>query len=309
MPPVISTTATMDEAHRAAALGIGPWNGRLQWQPTSPLQIIRPLTGALVEYGRWPVPKTREMNFSSTRNILMFAIRWTARDAEFDIGERHPLPPDISGRFGFFPAGTGIRGHVVPAGPQAYMQIHFDSVAGLVDPTLDDADLGLEPEPLFRNDAAAGVARALVASLESTGPYDRLYGDLLVTAIAVELTRRRLDGRQPQARGGLSRRQTRLAVDFLESHLTEEVTLQALAEMVGLSPWHFARAFKRTTGLPPHRWLTARRIERAKTLLADHALSITDVALACGFGGSSQFTRGFKHATGMTPSAFRRGTW
>jgi AraC family transcriptional regulator len=84
------------------------------------------------------------------------------------------------------------------------------------------------------------------------------------------------------------------------------VLLSHLAEVVRLSPFHFSRAFKQSFGLPPLRYVTSRRIERAKTLLAGDG-SITQVGLAVGFGETSSFTTAFRRHTGVTPTTFRRG--
>ena len=78
-------------------------------------------------------------------------------------------------------------------------------------------------------------------------------------------------------------------------------------QFVGLSTFHFARAFKRTFGQPPHRYYVSRRIEGAKALLAARGHSVTDVALALGFSETSAFASAFRKATGLTPSEYRRG--
>lgn len=292
---------------RAAALDIRPWNGRLLWRMLDPpQQALHQFSGAAVEHVLRPAHDVREVNYTSGRSILMYGIRWVNEDTEVDVGGLRMRLFDVSGKLGFYPAGTGMRGHLVPAAPQSYLCVHFKSVAGLVEPGLDDRDLGLEPDPVFDSDVLVSLCRALLAGLDEPAAYGRLFGDTVVTALAIELARRRLAGRVPLARGGLSRRQARLVLDYIEAHLAEDVTLPELAALAGLSPWHFNRAFKQTFGLPPYRWLASRRIERAKLLLADVTLPIQEVAVACGFGGVSQFSRRFKLATGLPPGAFRR---
>ena len=91
------------------------------------------------------------------------------------------------------------------------------------------------------------------------------------------------------------------------AHLTEDVGLVELAALVDLSPKHFARAFKQSTGTPPHQFLLQQRIARAKELLARHdGGSISEIALACGFADQSHFTAAFRKATGQPPGAYRR---
>jgi AraC family transcriptional regulator len=95
-------------------------------------------------------------------------------------------------------------------------------------------------------------------------------------------------------------------LDYMNANLEEAVGLTELADIACLSPFHFNRAFSRAMGAPPHRYLAALRLERAKTLLAIGNTSIVDIALASGFFSQSNFTRAFHRATGTTPSAYRR---
>ena len=111
----------------------------------------------------------------------------------------------------------------------------------------------------------------------------------------------------PRARGGLSGWQQRRVADFIEAHLAETVRLPMLAALVRLSPYHFARAFKQSFGVPPHRYHLCRRIARAKALLREPDGSVTTVALKVGFAETSSFSAAFRKLTGLTPSRFRAG--
>ena len=93
----------------------------------------------------------------------------------------------------------------------------------------------------------------------------------------------------------------------MEAHLDEDITLDRLAGEACLSPYHFARAFKAATGAPPHRYLTDRRLERAKILIAANQLPLAAIAAACGFSSQAHFTKTFKAATGATPGVYRAG--
>ena len=93
--------------------------------------------------------------------------------------------------------------------------------------------------------------------------------------------------------------------DFVEENLARELKLSELAAIAELSPYHFARAFKQSFGIPPHRYHTGRRIERAKEMLSNR--SVTEVALAVGFAETSSFSAAFRKTTGLTPTEFRRG--
>ena len=111
---------------------------------------------------------------------------------------------------------------------------------------------------------------------------------------------------RPVSRGGLSGWQRNKVADFIEDHLNEALRLSTLADLVSLSPYHFARAFKQSFGLPPHRYHLSRRIERAKTLLAEPERSVTDIARGLGFTETSSFSAAFRKVTGFSPRDWRR---
>jgi AraC family transcriptional regulator len=108
--------------------------------------------------------------------------------------------------------------------------------------------------------------------------------------------------------GGLSGWQLRRVTEFMTEHAAEDLALDDLADLVDLSAKHFARAFRQSTGVPPHRWLIERRIDRAKAMLAEPDLTLAEIALACGFADQSHFTAAFRRGTGLTPGAYRRET-
>jgi AraC family transcriptional regulator len=111
---------------------------------------------------------------------------------------------------------------------------------------------------------------------------------------------------RPPARGGLTGAQRKRLAAYIEAHLADELRLAALAELAGLSPYHFARAFKQSFGVPPHRYHTVRRIEHAKALLQTASHSVTEVALAVGYAETSSFSAAFRKVTGVAPSDYRR---
>jgi AraC family transcriptional regulator len=109
----------------------------------------------------------------------------------------------------------------------------------------------------------------------------------------------------PFAHGHAPRR-PRAVVAYIEGHLDASLTLEQLAAVARLSPYHFARQFKRATGLPPHQYVILRRVERAKHLLqAGTGLSLAEVAADAGFWDQSQFSSHFKRLVGVTPGQFR----
>jgi AraC-like DNA-binding protein len=107
------------------------------------------------------------------------------------------------------------------------------------------------------------------------------------------------------SRGGLPPGLTRRIRDYIESHLDGNVRLETLASLAGLSVHHFARAFRQSIGLSPHKYVLRRRIERARELLSQTDPPLSEIALSIGFADHSHFARHFRRLTGMTPSTAR----
>jgi AraC family transcriptional regulator len=97
----------------------------------------------------------------------------------------------------------------------------------------------------------------------------------------------------------------RRVTHYIQENLQRELRLAELSALVHMSPYHFARLFRRSTGVPPHKFLVRRRIDEARTLLAARPAPIAEIARLVGFGTASHFTTTFRRITGMTPSAYR----
>jgi transcriptional regulator GlxA family with amidase domain len=110
---------------------------------------------------------------------------------------------------------------------------------------------------------------------------------------------------RPRSRGGLPPRALRRVREFIEAHLEENISIQMLAGIAGLSMYHFARAFKKSEGMTPHEYLIQRRVRRAKDLLAKTELPLSEIALASGFSDQSHCARRFREHVGVTPSSYR----
>jgi AraC-like DNA-binding protein len=106
--------------------------------------------------------------------------------------------------------------------------------------------------------------------------------------------------------GGLTPRVLQRIQNYIEEHLTENIELETLANIAGLSKWHFAREFKQSSGVTPHCYLIERRMEKAQQLLAGTDLPLAQIALKSGFSDQSHFSRRFRMLLGMTPNSFRR---
>lgn len=147
----------------------------------------------------------------------------------------------------------------------------------------------------FWNGAAGGLA-------EDAG---QLYCDALVTVLVGDLMQA-AQALGPQFRGGLAAWQVRRVSEYLGAYFDRDIALGDLAALCGLSDDHFARAFRKSFGMPPYRYQLRLRLERAKTLLADPDLPVAAVAAATGFARPQGLTRLFLRELGITPLRFRR---
>jgi AraC family transcriptional regulator len=149
---------------------------------------------------------------------------------------------------------------------------------------------------------------ALLAEITTAGLGGPLYAASLANVLAIHLLRTYCT-RSPVLRnhtGGLSRHKLQLALTYIADHLDQPLLLADLAALVQMAPYHFLRAFRQSTGLPPHQYVLARRLERAQALLKNPTISITTIAFRVGFRTLSHFTQHFRRQTGVTPTVYRR---
>jgi AraC family transcriptional regulator len=168
----------------------------------------------------------------------------------------------------------------------------------------------------FRLRAVAGderlarLARDLSEELSEEAAGQELVVGALVEQTLVHLLRRYANIRRAEqlelSRAGLVDRRIRRAVELMHSRLERDLPLEEIAAAAHLSPFHFARLFKKLTGATPHNYLAALRAARAQALLSETDLSITEIGARVGYGSSSHFAKAFRQATGISPRDFRR---
>lgn len=164
----------------------------------------------------------------------------------------------------------------------------------------------LVPHATIRDPLIQQIGLALKTALATDNCCCRLYAESLFTALSVHLLKYYCARRQPvpQYSYGLPKHKLRRAIDYIHEYMEQDLTLTEIAAVVGLSPYHFAREFKQSTGKPPHQYLVACRVEKAKRLLAQSQLSIAEIACCVGWS-QNHFTRLFRQHTGKTPKAYR----
>lgn len=226
------------------------------------------------------------------------------------------LPSQGAGSLCLMPRGASshweVRGRLrlfhLYISPQA-----FERMVATVDGG-DPARVELLDRSYFRDPVLEGMIRSAILSLDWNAPADRLAVSHVGQALTTYLIAHHSNSAAPTptVRGGLAPAALRRVRDLVESHLDalasgqdmqDALTLERLAHAANLSAYHFARAFKRSTGQSPHAYVNGRRIERAMEAIR-RGLPLAAVAAACGYSGQSHFSARFREATGLTPRQF-----
>lgn len=184
--------------------------------------------------------------------------------------------------------------------PRGVSRLAVGDTAGVI----FDQRIGIEDE---------GVSRTLLAFLqeiERPGWNSKLYVETLLTLLLSQLVRcaSNLSGQQRliYRKGGLPGWRLKRALELLEHDLCEVPSLTELARHLQLHPTSVCRAFKQSMGVTPHRYLLSHRVRRAKEMMRNHNLTLTEIAIDCGFSSSSQFSLVFKRIVGIPPREYRR---
>jgi len=222
---------------------------------------------------------------------------------------RH-VPPS-AGSLILVPAGIPVRAR--SSGSKDTLYIFLDP--GVVDEVaaeafeLDSARVSIPPIDGLQLPQLRSTMLAIRDELADQGAGDRLAIESLRNLLAVRLLRHASAIRPPARRteGALPRTKLHTVIEYIEEHLDSELSLAQMARAVHTSAYHFARQFKAATGMPPHRYVVTRRVERAQQLLGEsYDLSLSEIATNVGFSDQSQFSTHFKRVVGITPREFRK---
>jgi AraC family transcriptional regulator len=248
------------------------------------------------------VPKYLEWHFKQPE-LALFFYRQGARKLQGKMDGKS-VDREFLGNLAVYPRGLEIEGQIKITSPTSdYTVVFFDSefVAtrlpwfspvpwlGFENPVIGFGLDQLCAQQHHGDDVFAMMAEGW--AMQTLASLARMDSDSLSARICSRLTQANL----------------RRIVHFMEDNLERPIALTDLASLIGLSTRHFIRAFAGTTGSTPHQYLVARRIERAKDLLACGRYSLTEIALATGFSHSQHFATTFKRRTGLSPSRFRAG--
>ena len=262
------------------------------------------------ENGRTRVPTIPDIHLVLVEQGILYL---ESRDADGMLEKVHARPGDLF----LTPGGSvsyEVSWHKLSPEPIQSVQVHLnaDLFARITaQMTQDDlAHLKLPALSGFRDPLLTQIALALPRALAQAAPTGRLYADAAAQMLAVHLFSHYLAVKAPlqiqDSTQGLTHRQVTQLTDYLLAHLHTSLSLETLAQQVGLSAYHFAHLFRKTTGETPHQFVIRTRLETAQRLLKETDWPLSQVALSVGFQSQSHFTQVFKERLGETPRQYRQ---
>jgi AraC family transcriptional regulator len=190
----------------------------------------------------------------------------------------------------------------------AHLQIGISDAALLAGSDGAYGEVELSPSRKFADRRLSAMVAAVHAEMVAGFPSGRLFLDSIEQAMAVALVNGHAVRHRPVqiSRGGLGSARLRRIKELVEAKLEDNLSLDQMAESVGLSTAHFARMFRKTTGETPHQFVLRQRLERAKAMLRAPDARVLDVALACGFKTQQHFAQVFRDLWGISPTEYRQ---
>jgi AraC family transcriptional regulator len=218
--------------------------------------------------------------------------------------------PFLAGSIAVVPAGSSVQSSWQGSKDSLFIYLEPSLVTRVAAESfeLDPSRMVVPPLVGLNASELRSAMLAVDAELKSGGIGGSLMAESLANVLAVQLIRQTTGARRlpASADGVLPRRKLHTVIEYIMENLGGSPTLEQMAAIVHLSPYHFARQFKAATGLPPHQYVIARRVERAQHLLrADGELGLAEIALRVGFPDQSHFSLHFKRIVGVTPRQFR----
>jgi AraC family transcriptional regulator len=250
-----------------------------------------------------------ECRFKAPVHLLIVHEQGMRREGEtFVEGLPRSALRDLSRKLTFVPAGHEYRAWQEPRTLGRLIYIYIDPAALQVHADVDAPEAPLAPHLYIEDKTLWDTALKIKRSIETPTAESRSYSEALGVVLVHELMRlnRGAPRAEPPIKGGLAAWQQKAVTAYIEERMAERISLATLAQLARLSPYYFCRAFKQSFGIPPHRYHTNRRIERAKELLAKRDVSVTDIGMTVGFSETSSFSAAFRKATGTTPSSYHR---
>ena len=197
---------------------------------------------------------------------------------------------------------------IEPCVPARHMIVLNLGGAMRVRRSLDPRTVSLQAAGGFRDPVIESIGRTLARELDEGHPIGAMFAETAAGALETYLLRRfsdRVPGPPLPARGALNSQRLQRTLDLINERIGDDLSLRELALETSLSVFHFARAFKAATGVAPHQYVLERRVARAKQVLEEGPLTLTEISNVCGFASQAHLTNVFKRMIGVTPGVYR----
>lgn len=232
------------------------------------------------------------------------------RSISFQTDRQRHLSQTRPGTITIIPAGVGGRWDIHGAIEVSHVYLSPERLQDSARQLTGGKAFELLDRVGFEDPSAARILEMLSREAGLSDPSATLFVEQAIDLLCLQLMRAHTSLTslpEPEPRRGLATWQVKKVTDYMLEHLAEEVSLDELAGLLGLSRFYFCTAFRLATDQTPHDWLRQQRIQLARKLLAEPYLSVTEVGLAVGYGTPSAFSAAFRKLVGMTPTAYRRG--
>lgn len=279
-----------------------------QPEATAEVHTTRSWRGVTAQFSRLHMPAEYEFQWDGHGHYLAHH-DLVLLDGEMQVlGEKPIAGGDLRDQMTFVPAGQAIAGWAKPAARlNSFTVVYFDPAVMEQELQAEFSNIDPHPHIYFKDNELGATMRKLGKVLAANQQPAGFYAETIALTAAIEMFQlTQADRRYVKISGALSLQQTRSVRDYIEQNLDRDIGLDDLAAVCNLTRFHFSRAFKSTFGQPPYRYLNTKRVENAQRMLVETQIAVGDIAIACGFGGVSQFARAFKDVVGQTPLEFRR---
>jgi AraC family transcriptional regulator len=189
-----------------------------------------------------------------------------------------------------------------------HLQLGISDAALMAATNAPNGEIELCPRRKFRDSRLGALVSVVHAEMAAGFPSGQLFLDSVEQAMAVALVSGHAVRHRPvrMSRGGLGSARLRRIKELVDANIEDELTLDHMAQSVGLSTAHFARMFRKSTGETPHQFVLHQRLERAKAMLRAREGRVLDVAVACGFKTQQHFAQVFRDVCGISPTRYRQ---
>ena len=208
-----------------------------------------------------------------------------------------------TGTIYLLPRGTRDKVAWMRQSSRVLLAIDPKFLAQSVEETAHLEDVALTPHWELKDRHIAALMVALCADLEAGQPVAPLYGEMLAACLVKRFSARPVAAKR--ATGGLPKARLKRVLEFISAHLSDEIRLETLASIAGMSQHHFSELFRHSTGVSPYQYVIGQRVELGKQMLRDTDLTILEIGLATGFADQSHFTKIFRRVARVTPRDYR----